>query len=86
MSDIKITVTKNGPYIVSGALPLKKEIAEVGESGQPEQWTDGGAYPLQTPYSLCRCGESKNKPFCDGAHVAAKFEAPAAEITFRKKK
>jgi CDGSH-type Zn-finger protein len=74
MNNRKITITKNGPYIVTGSVPLKKEIAEVGKSGQPEQWTDAGAYPLREQYRLCRCGASGNKPFCDGAHTAGHFD------------
>jgi CDGSH-type Zn-finger protein len=32
-----------------------------------------------------RCGHSKNKPFCDGSHLAVQFEAPGAEIVVKKK-
>jgi CDGSH-type Zn-finger protein/uncharacterized Fe-S cluster protein YjdI len=31
--------------------------------------------PIGTRATLCRCGESKNKPYCDGSHVAAQFTA-----------
>jgi hypothetical protein len=34
---------------------------------------DGFAYEVRNRVTLCRCGESKNKPFCDGAHAAIKF-------------
>jgi CDGSH-type Zn-finger protein len=47
--------------------------------------TGGGEQPVRSPFYLCRCGQSKNKPFCDGAHLAAKFEAPASEIAPEKK-
>ncbi len=79
----KVTISKDGPYIVSGTIPLKKEIAIVGESGEPEEWKQGETYPLQNSYALCRCGESKNKPFCDGTHITVKFEG--TETASRKK-
>ena len=50
---------KNGPAIVSG---LKEFIG-----------SDGVAIPVKPSMALCRCGVSKNKPFCDGSHVEAGF-------------
>ena len=70
----KIVVSKDGPYLVSGGLPLGKEIAEVGEEGEPERWVKGRQYPAQEKYALCRCGQSKNQPYCDGAHTGAGFD------------
>ena len=49
-----IQIAENGPYNISGSVGLKVE-----EILQP---------PSKEHYSLCRCGASKNKPFCDGAH------------------
>ena len=70
----KVTVTKDGPYLVSGSIPLAKEISIVGKSGEPEEWKREKEYPKQESYALCRCGKSKNKPFCDGSHAKAGFE------------
>lgn len=70
----KIIVSKNGPYLVSGSLSLGKEISQVGRSGDPERWVKGEQYPVKSNYSLCRCGRSKIKPFCDGAHTRAGFD------------
>jgi CDGSH-type Zn-finger protein len=54
-----IRIRKNGPYEVQGNIPL-----------QTESWNEGASRQV---YALCRCGASKNKPFCDGSHWAAKF-------------
>jgi len=70
----KIVVAKNGPYRVSGGLPLRKEIAKAGKEGEPERWVKGMRYPRQEDYSLCRCGKSGNKPFCDNTHACAGFD------------
>jgi len=74
MKERKIVVSKNGPYLVSGSLPLGKEISELGKEGEPERWVKGKQYPAQESYALCRCGQSKNKPFCDGTHGSVNFD------------
>lgn len=70
----KVVIVKDGPYLVSGGLPLAKEISIVGDFDEPEKFIKGEKFSKMESYSLCRCGKSKNKPFCDGAHVAAKFK------------
>ena len=49
-----VTVSKDGPYRVTGRVELKTE-----------PWGEGAS---REHYALCRCGGSKNKPFCDGTH------------------
>lgn len=70
----KVTVTRNGPYLVTGNLPLKKEIIVSDEDGDSAAWRDGEKYPDREQYALCRCGKSKNMPFCDGAHDRVGFD------------
>jgi len=70
----KISIAKDGPYLVSGNIPLAKEIAVARESGELETWEKGEKYPAQESYALCRCGKSRNKPFCDGSHITSKFK------------
>ena len=79
----KIKITKDGPYLVSGNLPLKKEIIIAGIDGIPEKWQDGEKFETGESYSLCRCGESKNPPFCDGTHASINFDG--AETASREK-
>ena len=58
---LKIKRAPNGPLLVQGNLRLVAASGRVAWSG--------------TKCALCRCGHSKNKPFCDGSHKAAGFEA-----------
>lgn len=74
MKNPKITVSTNGPYLVSGSLPLAKEIIVSDENGDPLKWERGKDYPEQKEYSLCRCGKSKHKPFCDQTHAFVSFD------------
>ncbi|MCL5069528.1 MAG: CDGSH iron-sulfur domain-containing protein [Actinobacteria bacterium] len=79
----KVIITKNGPYLVSGKLPLSKVISIVGSSNEPEKWKKGKKYPGQENYALCRCGKSQNKPYCDGTHIKIGFNG---EETASKKR
>lgn len=54
----EIVVIKNGPLKVKGSLSVKHK--------------DGNEETHNEVY-LCRCGQSKNKPFCDGAHKKCGF-------------
>jgi CDGSH-type Zn-finger protein len=41
--------------------------------GNCRTWRTVEEFPIQQTYALCRCGHSKNKPFCDGTHVHIHF-------------
>ena len=73
MAQVRITVRPNGPFRVEapeGAI----ELVDV----------NGTQYDLtgKTAFSLCRCGGSVNKPFCDGTH--SKLGFMAAELAVKK--
>ena len=55
-----VTVIKNGPYAITGGIELLEQT--VGEGASSEH------------YTLCRCGGSNNKPFCDGTHWSIGFK------------
>ena len=72
--NFKIKVNENGPYVVSGGVPLEEDIMVSGDDGIPYEWRAGKKYPVKEKYTLCRCGQSKNPPFCDGTHVRIDFD------------
>ena len=55
-----ITIEKNGPLRITGGIEFKDA-----------NWGQGAS---REHYTLCRCGASKNKPFCDGTHAAIGFD------------
>ena len=55
----EIGVIADGPLWVRGGIPVQSADCE--------------AYEVRNRVTLCRCGASKNKPFCDGAHVDIGF-------------
>ena len=62
MADVTIRTIRNGPYEVKGPVKLV--------DGK------GGAFTAtEDPVYLCRCGQSQNKPFCDGSHKGCNFVA-----------
>jgi len=61
LSDIKITVFETGPYKVEGEPELYDHEGSLIETHEGK------------PFFLCRCGQSANKPFCDGTHNQISF-------------
>ena len=70
----KIIVRKNGAYIVRGNIPLVRKVQIVSECGEPLTWKTTGVIPTRRAYSLCRCGKSGDKPFCDKQHIKVGFD------------
>ncbi len=62
MAEVSITPRVNGPLLIQGDFKI------VDAQGN-EYSVDGDVA------ALCRCGQSDNKPFCDGTHRPAGFEA-----------
>lgn len=71
-NEAKIKIIKDGPYLVSGNVPLKEKI--IVEVGNHYEYHPGRELPQSESYSLCRCGQSKNPPFCDGSHQEVDFD------------
>jgi CDGSH-type Zn-finger protein len=59
---VKIRLKENGSIRISGTVDIVD--------------ADGNVIESKSDFSLCRCGQSKEKPWCDGAHKACGFEAP----------
>jgi CDGSH-type Zn-finger protein len=70
MSDFKVIVRNNGPLRLEGDITIVDQ--------------DGKSFGLagRSVVSLCRCGQSANKPFCDGTHAKVGFESvcPARDL------
>ena len=60
MADTTVSTTDNGPYWVSGNFIVSD--------------ADGNQFPVEGEAYLCRCGQSDEKPFCDGSHNSAGFD------------
>ena len=67
-----IRIRKNGPYIVSGNIELIELI--IRSTDNDYKMIPGRIFPVGEDYVLCRCGQSKNMPFCDGSHERCQFD------------
>lgn len=67
MANKRIKVTKDGPYKVSGSVPIQKQIIIGDGNGISEEWKAGEKYPDKDECGLCRCEKSSNKPYRDGS-------------------
>ena len=64
-----IKIQADGPYIVTGSPKLARRIRVTNAEGESAAWEAGDDYPAQpAKFKLCRCGRSKDKPFCDDSH------------------
>ena len=64
MPDVQIRCRQNGPLLVEGPVIV------LDHQGNPFPIS-----PDKPAIALCRCGQSENRPFCDGAHNRCGFEA-----------
>jgi CDGSH iron-sulfur domain-containing protein 3 len=71
MAQVKITVRRNGSYRVEAPEGMVELVD-----------ADGNSYDLtgKVSFSLCRCGGSAAKPFCDGAHKLTGFQAAECAV------
>jgi CDGSH-type Zn-finger protein len=69
----RIRVSKDGPYLVSGGILVMRQTIIADAEGTALEWRFDMKYPLQEKCGLCRCGQSKKKPFCDGTHTKIGF-------------
>lgn len=64
-----IKIMADGPYLVFGNPPIDEEIIVFNEDGYAWSYKRGKHFSSEkSPTALCRCGCSKNKPYCDGSH------------------
>jgi CDGSH-type Zn-finger protein len=69
--EVVITPYRDGPLLVRGPFTLADQDGNVIEVGR-------------RTVALCRCGKSRNRPFCDGTHQLIRFRAPSAPEDGRK--
>ena len=79
MSEPQIRVEADGPYRVTGPLPIARTRTVKTEFGEPVDYAPFERLEAGETYRLCRCGKSADKPFCDDSHE----EEPRIDVTER---
>ncbi len=74
MAKMRIAITEDGPYLVSGGVPLLRLEIVTNEQGESVAWREIERLDVDERYQLCRCGHSAEKPFCDGSHTKIGFD------------
>ena len=77
MAEVKITVRPNGPYRVEAP---EGAIEMVDADGNPFDLT-AKLKEGRVAFSLCRCGGSVTKPFCDGTHSRIGFQGAETAVS-----
>jgi CDGSH-type Zn-finger protein len=73
-SEARVVVSQDGPYIVTGNVPLSRQTIVADANGASVAWQESAGFPQTAKYALCRCGQSNKKPFCDGTHAKFGFD------------
>ena len=71
---MRVKVTKDGPYIVSGTVPMSVESIVPDSDGESESWHVESRLSDRERCGVCRCGKSDAKPLCDGSHLDVGFD------------
>jgi CDGSH-type Zn-finger protein len=69
----RIKITKDGPYIVTGRVPVVREVIVAAPDGESVGWAQRETV-TDEDCALCRCGASGSKPMCDGSHALVGFD------------
>jgi len=73
--EFHITIISDGPYMVYGKPPMKQQFIMLNEDRQPWYFKAGRSFSTdKEPTAICRCGSSKNAPYCGGSHVNADWD------------
>ena len=76
-----IKITPDGPYLLYGNPPMDQEIIVLNDEGSSWTYRKGNHFSTtEEPTALCRCGASKNKPYCDGIALSLVFAMPTVEF------
>lgn len=77
----RVEVEKDGPYVVHGALPMRRMRDVRSADGEPLAWEVTERFDREEVLRLCRCGASSNKPFCDNTHRNLAWDSEEAAPT-----
>ncbi len=70
-----VEILPQGPYLVYGAPPMAQQFFVPNSQGEMWYYQQGESYPTDSrPTALCRCGSSRNAPYCDGSHIEADWD------------
>lgn len=72
-NEARIRILKDGPYVVSGGVPVVRETIVSAPDGESVGWAEREVVTGHD-CSLCRCGASHTKPMCDGSHGVVGFD------------
>jgi CDGSH-type Zn-finger protein len=71
MEEARITSYRDGPLLVRGSFRLEDQDGNPIDTGR-------------AAIALCRCGKSRERPFCDGSHKLVRFRAPSGAESGRQ--